>query len=119
MIRKSIQSDDRAVSPVIATILMVSITVVLAAIIGTYVLDIGEETQVAPQASFSCEGGITHEAGDTMSQQYLYSAASPSSSLDLTAVGDNDKQFESGETLSISRLIYKKGGESYVLKDCT
>ena len=118
MTRTSIRSDDRAVSPVIATILMVSITVILAAIIGAYVLDIGEETQVAPQASFSCEGGIVHEAGDSIPQKYLYDSAG--NSVTVTGIGDGDTKLEASEKLtSTSKLIYKKDGESYVLKDCS
>jgi len=35
-------SDDRAVSPVIGVILMVAITVILAAVIGTFVLGLGD-----------------------------------------------------------------------------
>lgn len=123
MIRRSIRSDERAVSPVIATILMVSITVILAAIIGSYVLDIGEETQVAPQASFSCSDTtpytITHKGGDNIPESNLYDE-SGSVSVDT---GDTDGKFEASETLDLSsgnsKLIYKKGGDSYVLKDCS
>ncbi|MFC6771826.1 type IV pilin [Halorubrum pallidum] len=53
-------SDDRAVSPVIGVILMVAITVILAAVIGTFVLGLGDQLgDTAPQASFSTslEGG--------------------------------------------------------------
>ncbi|WP_158057337.1 type IV pilin [Halorussus halophilus] len=38
-------SETRAVSPVIGVILMVAITVILAAIIGTFVLGLGENVQ--------------------------------------------------------------------------
>ncbi|MFB6352976.1 MAG: type IV pilin [Halobacteriales archaeon] len=45
-------SDERAVSPVIGVILMVAITVILAATIGSFVLGMGQRvTQTAPQAS--------------------------------------------------------------------
>jgi len=44
------------VSPVIGVILMVAITVILAAVIGTFVLGLGEQVQdTSPQASFSFE----------------------------------------------------------------
>jgi flagellin-like protein len=47
-------SDDDAVSPVIGVILMVAITVILAAVIGTFVLGLGGSVQQnAPQASFT------------------------------------------------------------------
>jgi len=36
------QTTDRAVSPVIGVILMVAITVILAAVIGTFVLGLGD-----------------------------------------------------------------------------
>jgi flagellin-like protein len=49
-------SDDRAVSPVIGVILMVAITVILAAVIGTFVLGLGDQLgDTAPQASFDIE----------------------------------------------------------------
>ncbi|MEF8813051.1 MAG: type IV pilin N-terminal domain-containing protein, partial [Halovenus sp.] len=45
--------DDDAVSPVIGVILMVAITVILAAVIATFVLGLGEQvSNTAPQASF-------------------------------------------------------------------
>lgn len=46
--------DDGAVSPVIGVILMVAITVILAAVIATFVLGLGEQvTSTAPNASFT------------------------------------------------------------------
>lgn len=76
--------SDRAESPVIGVILMVAITVILAAIIGTFVLGLGGEIQnTNPQAGFSfsyddgttgadCSLGsdgqltITHDSGETV-----------------------------------------------------
>jgi len=49
---KSLFQDDDAVSPVIGVILMVAITVILAAVIGAFVLDIGQNQSVTPQASY-------------------------------------------------------------------
>jgi len=47
-------NDDRAVSPVIGVILMVAITVILAAVIGTFVLGLGDSlNDGTPQAAFS------------------------------------------------------------------
>lgn len=79
---KQLLTDDSAVSPVIGIILMVAITVILAAIIGTFVLGLGDSVNnTAPQATFSFEyeqneGGsdvltITHEVGDTIEGQNL------------------------------------------------
>lgn len=63
--------DSRAVSPVIGVILMVAITVILAAVIGTFVLGLGDSVESAPQASFGFqESGsdvtITHRGGETI-----------------------------------------------------
>jgi len=51
---KKLFNDDDAVSPVIGVILMVAITVILAAVIATFVLGLGEQiSDSAPNASFS------------------------------------------------------------------
>ena len=74
--------EDDAVSPVIAVILMVAITVILAAVIATFVLGLSENlNSTAPQATFSFEyeqneGGTdvlttTHQGGDTIEGQNL------------------------------------------------
>ncbi|MFC6766849.1 type IV pilin N-terminal domain-containing protein [Natrinema soli] len=46
--------DERAVSPVIGVILMVAITVILAAVIAAFVLDMGD-TSATAQATFDVE----------------------------------------------------------------
>lgn len=51
---------DRGVSPVIAAILMVAITVILAAVVGTFVLDVGSDlSDGPPQATFDVEQSDT------------------------------------------------------------
>jgi len=51
---KQLFADDDAVSPVIGVILMVAITVILAAVIGTFVLGLGDQvSESAPSASFT------------------------------------------------------------------
>ena len=49
-------AEDRAVSPVIGVILMVAITVILAAVIGTFVLGLGESVQQNPTAGVTVDG---------------------------------------------------------------
>jgi flagellin-like protein len=65
--------DERAVSPVIGVILMVAITVILAAVIGTFVLGLGDQVQeTSPNAQWDWDGDsttdvvLTHESGDTV-----------------------------------------------------
>lgn len=74
---KELLNDDRAVSPVIGVILMVAITVILAAVIGTFVLGLGDQvSQTTPNASFQFDYDkdataddsltVTHGGGDTI-----------------------------------------------------
>jgi flagellin-like protein len=93
---KELFTDDSAVSPVIGVILMVAITVILAAVIGSFVLNLGGSLQQnAPQASFgfdySDDGNvtITHETGDSVSSAQLN--ATSSESLNYT----NSDRFDS------------------------
>jgi len=50
---KELLTEKRAVSPVIGVILMVAITVILAAVIGTFVLGLGDQVESSPQAGVS------------------------------------------------------------------
>ncbi|MFA1612172.1 type IV pilin [Halobellus rubicundus] len=78
---KKLFTDDSAVSPVIGVILMVAITVILAAVIGTFVLNLGGSIQnTAPQASFNFdyntsagdgEVTVTHQTGDTLQKSQI------------------------------------------------
>jgi len=60
--------DDDAVSPVIGVILMVAITVILAAVIATFVLGLGEQvSDTGPNASFSFDFENTSTTSDDFS----------------------------------------------------
>jgi flagellin-like protein len=62
--------EDRAVSPVIGVILMVAITVILAAVIGTFVLGLGKDIQTGVQAG----ANVDYDAsGDKISSTYVSS----------------------------------------------
>jgi len=72
---KDLFTEDRGVSPVIGVILMVAITVILAAVIGAFVLGLGDQASTtAPQASInvdSVDAGedeivLRHTGGDTI-----------------------------------------------------
>ena len=69
---KQLLNDDDAVSPVIGVILMVAITVILAAVIATFVLGLGEQvSDTAPQASFSFDYDSSVNSGtDNFSNDY-------------------------------------------------
>ena len=55
------EEGERAVSPVIGVILMVAITVILAAVIASFVLGLGDTDDPAPTISFSTEEDTTEE----------------------------------------------------------
>jgi flagellin-like protein len=62
---KQLFRDEDAVSPVIGVILMVAITVILAAVIGTFVLGLGDQVQSsAPNANFQFEYDDFTGSGD-------------------------------------------------------
>ncbi|GGM57009.1 flagellin-like protein [Halarchaeum rubridurum] len=62
---KQFLSDDRGVSPVIGVILMVAITVILAAVIGTFVLGLGSNVgNNAPSATFNYDYSAADTFGD-------------------------------------------------------
>jgi flagellin-like protein len=95
---KQLFTDDSAVSPVIGVILMVAITVILAAVIGTFVLNLGGSvSQTTPQASFGFdfENGatdnvtITHETGDSIEASRLSVSATTNFEY-VTAAGAAD-----------------------------
>jgi len=82
---KELLADDDAVSPVIGVILMVAITVILAAVIASFVLGLGSQTQTTPNTAFSLDysdnsalgtydGNLTivHDSGDPIIDDELY-----------------------------------------------
>ncbi|WP_435551755.1 type IV pilin [Natrinema sp. CGMCC1.2065] len=61
--QKLIGSDDqRAVSPVIGVILMVAITVILAAVIAAFVLDMGQSQSASASAGMEFENNTPNES---------------------------------------------------------
>lgn len=63
-----LNETDRAVSPVIGVILMVAITVILAAVIGSFVLGLGDQLDSqGPQVSLGVSAGTnTSDTGETL-----------------------------------------------------
>jgi len=101
--------DERAVSPVIGVILMVAITVILAAVIGTFVLGLGENVESAPQASLdfqynSSSSNVTmeHRGGDTLDPSNVEVRLN-GTSPDSDTFSDN---FQAGESVVINGSTY-------------
>ncbi|AFK20142.1 type IV pilin [Haloferax mediterranei ATCC 33500] len=120
---KQLLADDDAVSPVIGVILMVAITVILAAVIGTFVLGLGDQVgDTAPQASFSFSYNqsaddylnITHESGESVSPSQLNISTSvtinatsakngltPAQSLSWEDLTDSSADVTAGSTVTV------------------
>jgi len=106
---KNLFTDDEAVSPVIGVILMVAITVILAAVIGAFVLGIGSSQEKAPQVSvsfsYNSSDGVAlrHDGGGTLQNDGLTFNA-PGSGCGLSTwnapyeAGDKIAQCTSGIT---------------------
>ena len=118
---KQFFTDDDAVSPVIGVILMVAITVILAAVIASFVLGLGDSTTTTPQASFdfdytndSSSGDsltIAHQSGDTLdASQISLSVSDAYDSDDYTTTLSYDGDIFSG--LSDGEM---SGGDSVTL----
>ncbi|WP_435098458.1 type IV pilin [Halarchaeum sp. P4] len=93
-LKQLFSGDDRGVSPVIGVILMVAITVILAAVIGTFVLGLGSQVgNQAPQATF----GYEYEN---------FSNQNTNDTISITQQGSNSPIQTSAVTVSV-------GGTSY------
>ncbi|ELZ80550.1 hypothetical protein C455_06751 [Haloferax larsenii JCM 13917] len=97
---KQLFTDSRAVSPVIGVILMVAITVILAAVIGTFVLGLGDQVSTtAPQASFAFDYNgsnltITHESGEAL----------VASQINVTGDSISDEQWSTNGTTTGDKI---------------
>jgi flagellin-like protein len=143
---KPLRTDENAVSPVIGVILIVAITVVLAAVIASFALGLEAEQEAAPTISFSFEydenaaGGnsaLTIEvksgtevrndrvhvtATETICQGDDNASCSGSTEIPLTATHDNDGSITS-ETWIAGDLgagsTFSLSGASSTLDDAT
>lgn len=107
-------ADNRAVSPVIGVILMVAITVILAAVIGTFVLGLGDSLgDSAPQASFQCDGNtLIHGGGDTLESGSLNASTGSVGTGPFTAGDDVVTNFTSDD----ATLSWSDGDTSSILR---
>jgi flagellin-like protein len=97
-------NGNRAVSPVIGVILMVAITVILAAVIGAFVLEIGDQQETAPSTSFDIQ-----EEGDYVNIPSR--GAADNAQENLTSVGFT---IAGGDTLSVDQTRLSHEGNTSV-----
>ena len=115
-----IRKDKSAVSPVIATILMVAITVVLAAVLYVMVMGFGGSTaSTAPAVTLQKNGNVVTISinpqtadskmaiavvgGATVQGTFLLSSASPVTGIALAKT--NTGQITTGDTLTITQGV--------------
>jgi flagellin-like protein len=115
--------DESAVSPVIGVILMVAITVILAAVIGTFVLNLGQGLgDSAPQASFdfdyeapasgSHNVTISHATGDSIPGDQLDASVSGSISFNKT-LGNFSAEYGSNDVGAGDSVTYELDGDKW------
>ncbi len=127
---KNLIDDDSAVSPVIGVILMVAITVILAAVIGTFVLGLGDQVQsTTPQASFNFDSEnidgthddddpddkvtITHESGDSLTQSNINVKIGSTFIYEQGSAKNGGDGWESGDSISAGdQLVFQEDGSS-------
>ncbi|MFC6754340.1 type IV pilin [Halorubrum tibetense] len=100
-------SENRAVSPVIGVILMVAITVILAAVIGTFVLGLGDslgDSQPSAQLSVDFDTDdddiiIEHNGGDRIDSDTLTVIVTNTTSGE-SVEGDVEEPFSVGNSVT-------------------
>jgi flagellin-like protein len=125
--------ENRAVSPVIGVILMVAITVILAAVIGTFVLGLGDQVQqTSPNAQWNWdESGtnnldLTHEGGDSVTATNVETTGSDAADCNDGSEWGGESKITAGQTCDVVdgntvtgeyRLIWtaEGGGQSSTL----
>jgi len=116
------KSDDRAVSPVIGVILMVAITVILAAVIGTFVLGLGDSLgDNQPTAQLDSEivqdGSnysltIEHGGGDRIESSTLNVIVSDANGTEIEDAGVFGDAFTVGSSQSADFAAAGDGSEA-------
>ena len=103
--------EERAVSPVIGVILMVAITVILAAVIGAFVLQLGDSvSQTAPQASIGVDDTdvssnsivLRHSGGDTIEWDETNLIVEKEDNASVAWDGSASGAFETADEVNVS-----------------
>jgi len=101
--------DERGVSPVIGVILMVAITVILAAVIASFVLGFGDSVQNNVQAGASIDG----TTGDAGSATVTWVSSGNADSLSISVVTDSGAETSTGTISDVGgTYTYTEGSGS-------
>ncbi|WP_123539046.1 type IV pilin [Halosimplex salinum] len=123
---KKLFNDDDAVSPVIGVILMVAITVILAAVIASFVLGLGNQTDSgAPTTTIGFDyseveensGGndygvlqVSHEGGETLNPDEIYFRGTGFNSTGDNSDGDVTWDTKASGSPDLEDWIIDNGG---------
>jgi len=104
---KQLFTDDDAVSPVIGVILMVAITVILAAVIGAFVLDIGGSQESAPQVQWDWSDGssdvtLEHGGGDTVNNPSQITVSDSAGTVSDTTLDTAHSTWTAGDSIDLA-----------------
>ncbi|WP_185715500.1 type IV pilin [Halocatena pleomorpha] len=103
--KQLLYGEERGVSPVIGVIVMVAITVILAAVIGAFVFGLGGEQEQPPQARLDLavngeQVTLRHDSGDALAVRTM-DIVLDGSSIGSGALepGGSDEAYTAGETI--------------------
>jgi flagellin-like protein len=111
--------NERAVSPVIGVILMVAITVILAAVIGAFVLGLGDQVSDTPpnaQIGFDFSTNsveLSHDGGDNI-QNDSVSITANGSEVTTASWGDGT-EISAGDTINVNESKLGSGNTVRVI----
>jgi flagellin-like protein len=115
---KNLFTDDEAVSPVIGVILMVAITVILAAVIGAFVLNLGGGQESPPQTDWGWSDNSTyatsanptvtleHNGGDRVTETDQITISDSNSLNDSETLGELNSTFSDSMSASDEAYIF-------------
>jgi len=114
--------NERAVSPVIGVILMVAITVILAAVIGAFVLGLGDQVSDTPpnaQIGFDFSTNsveLSHDGGDNIQNDSVSITASGSEVT--TASWGDGTEISAGDTINVTTSLTNESnlGSGYTVR---
>ena len=123
----NLKNDKRAVSPVIGVILMVAITVILAAVIGAFVFGISPAGEATPTAqlqatAYTTQLTLKHMGGDpvNLTECTVRTSGGPVTIAGSLTVGESESGTAGGGNIctagnAVSVEIIHKPSQSYLL----
>lgn len=100
--------DDDGVSSVLGVVLMVAVTIILAAVIGTFVLGIGSElTDSSPSASWEFSENVNDSAGGQSDVVVLHGGGDDVDPSNLEVTVDGETVYRNGNTVNPSNYTVR------------